>query len=173
VQKVCQAIGSDSCIGPRFLNPGIGYGGSCFFKDLMVFRAVARSVATSSGCWTKSCASMRSSASASCVKSALRCGHCGENVWACWARLSRAAPTIIRKSPAILLVHALLQEGCLVAAYDPAASGRAREVLNSNSELVGDADAAAKGADALLLTKWDEFASPDLDRLHKALKYPS
>ena len=42
VQQVCQGIGSDSRIGSRFLNPGIGYGGSCFPKDLMAFRAVAR-----------------------------------------------------------------------------------------------------------------------------------
>ena len=42
MQQVCQGIGTDSRIGPRFLNPGIGYGGSCFPKDLMAFRAVAR-----------------------------------------------------------------------------------------------------------------------------------
>jgi UDPglucose 6-dehydrogenase len=79
----------------------------------------------------------------------------------------------IRESPAILLVQALLQEGCQIAAYDPAAVGRAREVLNSNTEFVNSAYEAANGADALLiLTEWEEFAALDLDRLHKQLKYP-
>ena len=79
----------------------------------------------------------------------------------------------IRESPAILLVQALLQEGCKIAAYDPAAIARAREVLNSSTEFVNDAYEAASGADALLiLTEWEEFANLDLDRVFKQLKYP-
>src|SRR5260370_15618929 len=65
----------------------------------------------------------------------------------------------IRESPAILLVQALLQEGCQIAAYDPAAMERAREVLNSKTEFVSNPYVAASGADALLiLTGWEEFA---------------
>jgi UDPglucose 6-dehydrogenase len=79
----------------------------------------------------------------------------------------------IRESPAILLVQTLLQEGCKIAAYDPAAHERAREVLNSSIEYASDAYEAAHEADALLiLTEWDEFASLDLDRLQRELKYP-
>jgi len=79
----------------------------------------------------------------------------------------------IRESPAILLVQSLLQEGCQIAAYDPAAMARAREVLNSSTEFVNDAYEAASGADALLiLTEWEEFAALDLDRVFKQLKYP-
>jgi UDPglucose 6-dehydrogenase len=79
----------------------------------------------------------------------------------------------IRESPAIALVQTLLQEGCQIAAYDPAAQERAREVLNSGVEFASDAYAAACGADALLiLTEWDEFANLDLDRLRQQLKYP-
>jgi len=70
-------------------------------------------------------------------------------------------------------VQTLLQEGCQIAAYDPAAQERAREVLNSSVDYAGDGYEAARGADALLiLTEWDEFASLDLDRLHQQLKYP-
>jgi UDPglucose 6-dehydrogenase len=79
----------------------------------------------------------------------------------------------IRESPAILLVQALLQEGCQIAAYDPAATGRAREVLQSKVEFMGSAYDAARDADALLiLTEWEEFSALDLDRLRKQLKYP-
>jgi UDPglucose 6-dehydrogenase len=70
-------------------------------------------------------------------------------------------------------VQSLVQEGCQIAAYDPAATARAREVLNSNIEFVNDPYEAARDADALLiLTEWEEFAILDLDRLHRLLKYP-
>jgi UDPglucose 6-dehydrogenase len=79
----------------------------------------------------------------------------------------------IRESPAMSLVQTLLQEGCKISAYDPAAQERAKEVLNSSIEYASDAYEAARDADALLiLTEWDEFASLDLDRLHQRLKYP-
>ena len=79
----------------------------------------------------------------------------------------------IRESPAILLVQSLLQEGCQIAAYDPAATARARQVLNSSTEFVNDPYEAARDADALLiLTEWEEFAALDLDRIFKQLKYP-
>src|SRR5271154_5659880 len=173
VNQVCHGIGTDSRIGPRFLNPGIGYGGSCFPKDVMAFRAVARECGydfrlldevmrinedqrdrflrkVRSALWT------------------LRGKHIGVLGLA-----FKGGTDDIRESPAILIVQALLQEGCQIAAYDPAAQERAKEVLNSSIEYASDAYAAACGADALLiLTEWDEFASLDLDRLHQQLKYP-
>ena len=79
----------------------------------------------------------------------------------------------IRESPAVLLVQALLQEGCQIAAYDPAAAERSRAVLNSSTQFMNSPYEAASGADALLiLTEWEEFAALDLDRLHQQLKYP-
>jgi UDPglucose 6-dehydrogenase len=79
----------------------------------------------------------------------------------------------IRESPAILLVQALLQEGCQICAYDPAAMPRAREVLNGHVEFATNAYDAAAGADALLiLTEWEEFASLDLTQLATKLHYP-
>jgi len=73
----------------------------------------------------------------------------------------------------MLLVQELLREGCHVCAYDPAAMERAKEVLKSGVEFASDAYEAAKGADALLiLTEWEEFASLDLERLRRLVKYP-
>jgi UDPglucose 6-dehydrogenase len=79
----------------------------------------------------------------------------------------------IRESPAILLIQSLVQEGCVVAAYDPAATERAREVLRSNVEFVSSPYDAAAGADALLiLTEWEEFSALDLAQLNRKLRYP-
>jgi UDPglucose 6-dehydrogenase len=173
VQQVCQGIGTDSRIGPKFLNPGVGYGGSCFPKDLMAFRAVARECGYE----------FRLLDEVMRINEDQRHRFLRKVHNALWTLRGKRLGVLglafkggtddIRESPAILLVKTLLQEGCQIAAYDPAAQERAKEVLNSTVEYASDAYEAASGADALLiLTEWDEFASLDLDRLHQQLKYP-
>jgi UDPglucose 6-dehydrogenase len=173
VQQVCKGIGTDSRIGPRFLNPGIGYGGSCFPKDLMAFRSVARECGYE----------FRLLDEVMRINEDQRQRFLRKVRTALWTLRGKRLGVLglafkggtddIRESPAILLVQALLQEGCEIAAYDPAATQRAREVLNSKTEFVNSPYDAAVGADALLiLTEWEEFATLDLDRLHKQLKYP-
>ncbi len=173
VQQVCQGIGTDSRIGPRFLNPGIGYGGSCFPKDLMAFRAVARECGYE----------FRLLDEVIRINEDQRHRFLRKVHNALWTLRGKRLGVLglafkggtddIRESPAILLVQTLLQEGCKIAAYDPAAHERAREVLNSSIEYASDAYEAAREADALLiLTEWDEFASLDLDRLQREMKYP-
>jgi UDPglucose 6-dehydrogenase len=79
----------------------------------------------------------------------------------------------VRESPAIHLIQSLLQEGCHISAYDPAARERSREILNSSVRFTEDAYEAAHEADALLiLTEWEEFGALDLKRLRTELKYP-
>jgi UDPglucose 6-dehydrogenase len=173
VHQVCQGVGTDSRIGPRFLNPGIGYGGSCFPKDLMAFRSVARECGYE----------FRLLDEVMRINEDQRQRFLRKVRTALWTLRGKRLGALglafkggtddIRESPAILLVQSLLQEGCQIAAYDPAATARAREVLNSGTEFVSDPYEAARGADALLiLTEWEEFATLDLDRLHKLLKYP-
>jgi UDPglucose 6-dehydrogenase len=173
VNQVVHGVGTDSRIGGRFLNPGIGYGGSCFPKDVMAFRAVARESGydfrlldevmrinedqrerflrkVRSALWT------------------LRGKHLGVLGLA-----FKGGTDDIRESPALFLVQALLQEGCKITAYDPAAMERTQEIINSSIKFANSAYEAARGADALLiLTEWEEFANLDLDRLSQELKYP-
>jgi UDPglucose 6-dehydrogenase len=173
VQQVCQGIGSDSRIGRRFLNPGIGYGGSCFPKDLTAFRAVARECGYD----------FRLLDEVMRINEEQRQNFVRKVRSALWTLRGKRLGVLglafkggtddIRESPAMLLVQTLLQEGCTVAAYDPAAMDRAREVLANKVEFVGNPYDAASGADALLiLTEWEEFAALDLPRLRKHLKYP-
>jgi UDPglucose 6-dehydrogenase len=173
VQQVRQGIGTDSRIGPRFLNPGIGYGGSCFPKDLMAFRSVAK----------ESGYEFRLLDEVMRINEEQRQRFLRKVRKALWTLRGKRLGVLglafkggtddIRESPAILLVQALVQEGCTVAAYDPAAMGRAREVLTTSVEFVESAYDAATGADALLiLTEWEEFASLDLRRLNSRLRYP-
>lgn len=172
VQQVCQGVGSDSRIGGRFLNPGIGYGGSCFPKDLMAFRAVAR----------ESGYDFRLLDEVIRINEEQRQRFLRKIRQALWTLRGKRIGVLglafkggtddIRESPAILLVQALLQEGCQIAAYDPAANARAKEVLQSKIEYADNTYAAARGADALLiLTEWEEFATLDLKRLHTEMRY--
>ena len=174
VKEVCEGIGSDSRIGNRFLNPGVGYGGSCFPKDLKAFRHVARENGYDF--------SLLSAVIA--INDEQRARFLRKVRTALWTLKGKKLAVLglafkggtddIRESPAIEIVKSLLKEGCEIRAYDPAASERAREVLPASSISYHDsAYSAAQGADALLiLTDWSGFANLDLERLRSALAYP-
>jgi UDPglucose 6-dehydrogenase len=175
VEQVARGIGLDSRIGPKFLRPGIGYGGSCFPKDVAAFRSVADQLGVDFNLLTEveKINNQQKRRFLNKVRSALwtlrgkRIGVLG--------LAFKGETDDIRESPAIDLVEMLLAEGCSIAAYDPAATRRTQEVLAAQPNLryVADAYAAAKDADALLiLTDWAEFATLDLNRLNQALRYP-
>ncbi len=80
----------------------------------------------------------------------------------------------MRESPAIQVIKSLLQEGCKIVAFDPAAMERARQVLGDKITFAKDPYVAAEGADALLiLTEWKEFSNLDLARLKRLLRHPT
>jgi UDPglucose 6-dehydrogenase len=173
VQQVCQGIGSDPRIGPRFLNPGVGYGGSCFPKDLTAFRAVAREYGYEFRLLDEVIRinDEQRQRFVRKVREALWTLRCKR--LAVLGLAFKGGTDDIRESPAILVIQSLLQEGCRMAAYDPAAMARAREVLGESVDFATSAYEAAQGADALLiLTEWEEFGQLDLERLHRDLKYP-
>jgi len=173
IQQVCDGIGADSRIGTRFLNPGIGYGGSCFPKDLMAFRAVAK----------ESGYDFRLLEEVIRINEDQRHRFLRKVRSVLWTLRGKQLGVLglafkggtddVRESPALLLVQELLHEGCRVCAYDPAAMERAKEVLGTGVAFAADAYEAAKGADAvLILTEWEEFVALDLDRLRGVVKYP-
>jgi UDPglucose 6-dehydrogenase len=175
VEQVARGLGLDSRIGPKFLRPGIGYGGSCFPKDVAAFRSVAEQLSIDFSLLTEveKINTQQKRRFLNKVRSALwtlrgkRIGILG--------LAFKGETDDIRESPAIDIVEMLLAENCSIAAYDPAAMKRTEEVLPAGPNLryVDDAYAAAKDADALLiLTDWAEFADLDLDRLNKTLRYP-
>lgn len=173
VQQVCKGVGTDARIGPRFLNPGIGYGGSCFPKDLMAFRAVAR----------ESGYDFRLLDEVMRINEDQRARFIRKVRSALWTLRGKRLGVLglafkggtddIRESPAILLIQSLLQEGCEICAYDPAAAERVRESMGKKIQLSESAYEAARDADALLiLTEWEEFATLDLPQLRAEMKYP-
>lgn len=173
VDQVVEGLGSDSRIGPRFLCPGIGYGGSCFPKDLKAFRAVAQDSGYNFPLLDEVIS----------INDKQRQRFLGKVRRALWTLKGKKLAVLglafkggtddVRDSPAVAIVQELLKEGCEIAAYDPAAMERAAEVLPSQVNLVSSAYEAACGADALLiLTDWEEFATLELERISTTLRYP-
>ncbi|MBS1814545.1 MAG: UDP-glucose/GDP-mannose dehydrogenase family protein [Acidobacteria bacterium] len=176
VEQVARGIGLDARIGPRFLSPGIGYGGSCFPKDVAAFRSVAEHLGLDFGLLkeVQKVNELQLQRFFAKVRSAMWTLR-GKKL-AVLGLAFKGGTDDIRDSPAIELVKMLLAEGCVVTAYDPAATTRAKAVLPPSHEMRYAADAyeAASGADALLvLTDWKDFAHLDLDKLGKVMQYPT
>lgn len=175
IEQVVQGIGSDSRIGQRFLRPGIGYGGSCFPKDVSAFQAVA----AESGYEFSLLEEVRNINQGQRKRFLRKVRKAlwnvkGKNL-AVLGLAFKGGTDDIRESPAISVVEALLRDGCRIAAYDPAAMERAKEESFSGQSVrfAEDPYDAARRADALLiLTDWEEFANLDLTRLRKELRYP-
>ncbi len=175
VEQVARGMGLDSRIGPRFLRPGIGYGGSCFPKDVAAFRSVAEQMGVDFSLLTEveKINTEQKKRFLSKVRSALWTLR-GKKL-AVLGLAFKGETDDIRESPAVDMVEMLLAEGCSVVAYDPAAMERAKVELPASAQMKYAADSyeAAKGADALLiLTDWKEFAELDLDKVYAALRYP-
>ena len=174
VDQVRQGIGTDTRIGPRFLYPGLGYGGSCFPKDLSAYRAVARECGYDFRLLEEVMRIndeqrerfLRKVRSALWTIRGKRLGVLG--------LAFKGGTDDIRESPAISIVEGLISEGAEIQAYDPAAMERAQEALpHRGVRFVNSGYDAAEGADALLvLTEWNEFKQLDYVRVRKSLRYP-
>jgi UDPglucose 6-dehydrogenase len=174
IEDVRKGIGSDSRIGPRFLNPGVGYGGSCFPKDISAYRAVARECGYD----------FRLLEEVMEINTEQRTRFLKKVRRALWTLKGKKLAVLglafksgtddIRESPAISIVLSLVDAGCEISAYDPAAMERAAEILpREHVHYARDSYAACEGADALLvLTEWEEFRQLDLKRVRGLLRYP-
>lgn len=176
VEQVSAGMGADVRIGRRFLQAGLGYGGSCFPKDLKAFRAVARECSYD----------FRLLDEVTRINEDQRQRFLRKIRSALWTLKGKRIAALglafkggtddIREAPAIAIIQTLIQEGCTVVAYDPAAMERTRASgIFRDGELAfaETAYGAAHGADAVIvLTDWEEFATLDLERLRAALKYP-
>jgi len=177
VEDVARGMGTDSRIGPRFLRAGIGYGGSCFPKDLAAFRSVAEQLGVDFDLLAEveRINVDQRQRFLEKVRFALGGRLKGKKVAALGISFKPGTDDV-RESPALDIVRALIQEGCQVSAYDPAAADSARKMLygiESRMRFASDPYAAAKNADAvLILTDWNEFAMMDLERLRDSMRDP-
>jgi UDPglucose 6-dehydrogenase len=172
VDMVRLGIGSDDRIGKRFLFPGIGYGGSCFPKDVQALEKSAKEV----------------NYDFQILKSVM---HVNENqktiiipkvkkyfnndltgkVIALWGLAFKPDTDDIREAPALYIIEALLAAGAKVVAFDPEAMNNVKKLLGEKIAFADSMYEATNGADALLIcTEWSEFRTPDFEALTTSLK---
>jgi len=175
IEDIAAGMGLDSRIGPKFLRAGIGYGGSCFPKDVAAFYWVAQ----------------QQGIDFQILEEVRKINVNQQQIFfnkirtALWTLRGKKLAALglafkgdtddIRDSPALDLIRKLLDAGVTVTAHDPAAIEKAKAVLppSETMKYADDIYEAAEGADALLiLTDWKEFAYLDLHRLNKVLKFP-
>ena len=176
IERVRIGIGSDPRIGYGFIYPGTGYGGSCFPKDVKALARSARDV----GLRTELLDAVESvnDRQKSVLVRKLRKTFDGQfagRSFALWGLAFKPNTDDMREAPSLVIIDQLIAAGATVRAYDPIAMDEARRLYQGRKGLVLCADAyeAAQGADALLIaTEWQEFRSPDFDRLKGLLRTP-
>jgi len=175
IEDIAAGMGLDSRIGPKFLRAGIGYGGSCFPKDVAAFYWVAQQQGIDFQILdeVRKINATQQEVFFNKIRTALWTLR-GKKL-AALGLAFKGDTDDIRDSPAIDIIGKLLEAGVTISSFDPAAIDRAKTVLPPSSKMSYAANAyeAAEGADALLiLTDWAEFSQLDLHRLNLALKFP-
>ncbi len=174
VDMVRKGIGMDQRIGPKFLYAGCGYGGSCFPKDVKALIATA----AQHGCSLDVLEAVeRVNARQKTVLFEKISRHFGGQpagrTVAVWGLAFKPGTDDMREAPSLVLIHALLEAGCRVRAFDPVAMDRARTLLGDGVFFAPDMYTAAEGADALaVVTEWKEFRLPDWKRLRSVMVSP-
>jgi UDPglucose 6-dehydrogenase len=173
VDHVRRAVGSDRRIGPSFLFPGVGFGGSCFPKDV---KAMRRFAADKNYDFRILDAVEKVNASQKTKLFTLLKKHFGAlkgKTVALWGLAFKPRTDDMREAPAIPLIEAMLAAGVKVQAYDPEAMEVARGIFGSKIGYADNAYDAVKGADALaIVTEWNEFRRPDFTRIKSLMRSP-
>jgi UDPglucose 6-dehydrogenase len=173
VDSVRKGIGTDSRIGKRFLFPGIGYGGSCFPKDV---QALAKSSSDAKYDFKILEAVMEVNADQKTkliprIKDFYK-GNLKGKVFAVWGLSFKPHTDDIREAPALYNIEELLNAGAIVKAHDPESMENVKRLLGDKIEFTDTPYDAAKGADAIFIaTEWPEFRTPDFEKLIAGLKH--
>jgi UDPglucose 6-dehydrogenase len=174
VTTVARAVGMDHRIGLEFLEAGVGYGGSCFPKDVAAFIQVAQSAGLDFGMLREVQRVNQDQPSRMVAKLRTVLGGLRGRHIAMLGLAFKPNTDDIREAPAMGIIELLLGEGATVKAYDPQAMRNARTVLGERIAYGTDAYDAAGGADALtLITQWDEFKALDWPRMRRLLRTPT
>jgi UDPglucose 6-dehydrogenase len=176
VDLVRQGVGSDDRIGPRFLYPGIGYGGSCFPKDVQALRHTSQQAGHEARLLSMVIDVNLSQQRRLQEKViAYYDGNVEGKTFALWGLSFKPHTDDVRQAPALGVIKDLTAKGARVRAFDPAGADNARKLLQDtpNVDFADDQYAALDGADALLIaTEWPEFAEAPLARIKQSLAAP-
>lgn len=174
IDEMKRGMASDRRIGSHFLYPGVGYGGSCFPKDVQALANVAEKVGHEPAILTAVHETNERQKRVLVDRIAAEYdGLLAGRSFAIWGVTFKARTDDIRESPALTIIDGLLEAGAEVSVYDPQGMNNLREEYADRIVYATDAYTALANRDALLvLTDWDEFRSPDFDRIRALLRKP-
>lgn len=171
VDMVRKGIGSDDRIGKRFLFPGIGYGGSCFPKDVKALMHSAKEVDYNFEILNAVTDVNERQKSHMMSKIKRYFGNLSGRHFALWGLAFKPNTDDIREAPALEMINALLAEGATVAAFDPEAMENVKGVIGDRINYCETPYDCLENADALIIaTEWNEFRTPDFDKIMSMLK---
>jgi UDPglucose 6-dehydrogenase len=172
--KVRKGIGSDSRIGSKFLYPGIGYGGSCFPKDVNALIRTAEQFGYNMRV-IKAVEDVNNDQKQVLFHKFMKHfnGEVSGLTVGLWGLAFKPLTDDMREAPSLRLIKLLKDSGCRIKAYDPVAMQEARHILGNSIEFASGPYEALQDADCLMLaTEWNEFRFPDWKRIKSALKVP-
>lgn len=178
VRDVRTGIGADHRIGYHFIYPGMGYGGSCFPKDVRAMIHTARDVGLDPELLVAVDAvntRQKKHMAFKIIEYFDQQGGVADRTLAVWGLAFKANTDDVRESPALSVINELTARGMRIQAYDPVAEATARKNLKDNQMVAffQDQYSALEGADALLVaTEWNQFRTPDFDRVKSGLTMP-
>jgi UDPglucose 6-dehydrogenase len=173
VDEVRKAIGSDRRIGSSFLFPGVGYGGSCFPKDVKAILKFAADKGYEFEILNAVEAVNQRQKGRLVAKMRAHLGDLASKTIALWGLAFKPRTDDMREAPAITIIELLLASGAKVQAYDPEAMRVAKVLFGTRVHLADKSYDALKGADALaVVTEWNEFREPDFARMRKLMRAP-
>ncbi len=172
VNMVRKGIGSDTRIGTKFIYPGVGYGGSCFPKDVKALIKTAKEHKYNMRILNavEEVNENQKEVLFNKVKTHFN-GELKGKKFALWGLSFKPKTDDMREAPSLVIIEKLLKEGASVIAYDPVAMHEAKHTLKDTIEYATDMYDTLNAADALLIvTEWPEFRAPDFDEINKRLK---
>jgi UDPglucose 6-dehydrogenase len=174
VNLVRQGVGLDARIGMPFLFPGIGYGGSCFPKDVKALIRMGQDAEVALNVVEAVDETNQAQKSILVPRVEKHLGGLAGKTIAIWGLAFKPKTDDMREAPAIAIVEKMLAAGASVRAYDPKAEEQAKRVFGDRITLCGRAYEAVTGADALIVvTEWNEFREPDFGRIKALMKNPA
>ena len=173
VDEVRRTLASDSRVGPAFLFPGVGYGGSCFPKDVKALMKFSQQKGYHFKILEAVEAVNKSQKSRLVEKMMLHFKSLKGKTIAMWGLAFKPRTDDMREAPAVVIAKEVLSQGGRVVAYDPQAEKTARVVMDKRVTYASGAYEALKGADGLaIVTEWNEFREPDFARIRALMREP-
>ncbi len=170
IETIMDAVGFDNRIGRKFLFPGIGYGGSCFPKDVMALIETGKKYGVDTAL-LDSVEKINKTVRANFIQKVTQ--HVKGKKLAIWGLAFKPNTDDIRFAPSLYIIEELLKLGYEITAFDPAATNNVKKKMGEQITFATDMYSAVEGADGLLIfTEWNEFKQAHLDKVKTGLKSP-